>query len=149
MIRATDGTFVAGLESIFGHFTGLSLDDRICELLEDIVRLCDLVEKVSPAQVDKAIKHIGGIDMSQAVKALKKGISAMAYKSGLTEGRAIERVESRAGSIIRFLSCRFRTVPKSVKDKVSSITDLNRLDELTDQAAECQSLAEFTKALNG
>jgi len=35
------------------------------------------------------------------------------------------------------------------KDKVSSITDLNRLDELTDQAAECQSLAEFTKALNG
>jgi len=49
--------------------------------------------------------------------------------------------------IIRFLTRRFRTVPKSVKDKVYSITDINRLDELADKAADCQSLDEFAQAL--
>ena len=79
---------------------------------------------------------------------IKKGISAMAWEGGLAEGVAKGRAEGRAGTIIRFLSRRFRTVPKSVQSKISSITDIDRLDELTDQAAECQSLDEFAKALN-
>ena len=55
MIRATDGTFVAGLESVLGHFQGLTLDDRIYELIEDIVRYCDSVGEVTIDQVDKVI----------------------------------------------------------------------------------------------
>ena len=50
---------------------------------------------------------------------------------------------------MRFLNRRFQKVPKSVKDKVISIMDVNRLDELTDRAADCNSLDEFVKALNG
>ena len=76
----------------------------------------------------------------------------MAWEGGLAEGvakgRAIERVKSRAGSVIRVLSRRFRTVSKPVKDKVCSITDTDRLDELMDQAVDCRSLDEFAKALN-
>jgi len=56
MIRATDGTFVAGLESVIGHFKGSSLDGRIRELITDIVYYCDRVEKVTPNELDKAIK---------------------------------------------------------------------------------------------
>ena len=148
MIRATDGTFVSGLKSVIGHFKGLSLDDRINELIEDIFHYCNLVEAVTSDEVDVAITHIihgqEGIRMAQAIK---KGIWATGREHGLAEGRAIERVESRAGSIIRFLSSRFQKVPKTVKDKVCSITDIDRLDELTGQAAKCQSLDDFAKSL--
>jgi hypothetical protein len=47
MIRATDGTFAAGLESVIGHFKDSTLDDRIRELIGDIVQYCHWVEKVS------------------------------------------------------------------------------------------------------
>ena len=141
MIRATDGTFVAGLKGIIGHFKGLSLDDRINHLIEDIFQYCNLVEVVTSDEVDMAITHViqgqEGIKMAQAIK---KGIWATGREHGLAEGGA--------RTLIRFLSRRFRTVPKSVKDKVTSITDIDRLDALTDQAADCQSLAEFTKSLD-
>ena len=50
MIRATDGTFVAGLESVLGRFRNTTLDDRIQELIEDIVRYCDSAEKITPGE---------------------------------------------------------------------------------------------------
>ena len=46
MIRATDGTFAAGLESVLGHFKGATLDDRIRELIEGIIRYCDWIAEV-------------------------------------------------------------------------------------------------------
>ena len=142
MIRATDGTFVAGLESIFGHFAGLPLDDRIAELMEDIVRFCNLVEGTTPDRVDKAIRNIykGEEDkMSQAVKAVRKAFTDIARESYVAEGKA--------GSIIHILTRRFRTVSKPIKEKVSSIVSIDRLDQLTDQALDCQSLDEFAEAL--
>jgi len=144
MIRATEGTFVAGLESVIGRFKGVSLDSRIEELIEDIVRYCNWVEEVTPGEVDRAIKNAikgqEGIRMSQAVKAVKKAIWATGYESGVAEGSA--------RTIVRILTRRFRKVSKPVKDKVSSITDIDRLEELADQAVDCKSLDEFAKALD-
>jgi hypothetical protein len=77
--------------------------------------------------------------MSQAVKAVRKAFERIARDSYVAE--------AKAGAIVRFLSRRFQKIPKSVKDKVSSITDTDRLDELTDRAAECKSLDEFAEAL--
>ena len=140
MIRATEGTFVAGLESVIGHFKNSTLDDRIRKLIADIVRYCDWVEEVTPDELDRAIMNVikgqEGIRMSQAVK---KGISAMAWEGGVAEGGA--------RTIIRFLNRRFQKVPKSVKDKISSITDIDHLDELTDRAALCKSIDEFAESL--
>ena len=82
-------------------------------------------------------------------QSIKKGIWATGYESGLTEGESRGESRGRAGSVIRVLARRFRTVSKPVKDKVNSITDTDRLDKLMDQAIDCPSLAEFTKALNG
>jgi hypothetical protein len=140
MIRATEGAFVAGLGSVIGHFSKSTLDGRIRELIRDIVHYCDWVEEILPDEVDKAImnaiKGQEGIKMSQTVK---KGISTMAWEGGEAAGEA--------RSIIRILTRRFRTVSKPVKDKVSSITDITRLDTLTDKAVDCRSLDEFAEAL--
>jgi hypothetical protein len=144
MIRATNGTFVSGLESILGHFTSLTLDDRINELIEEIIRFCHWVEGVTPAEVDKAIKNTikeeGLMSEATAVKAVRKAFADIARESYVAEGGA--------RMVIRILTRRFRTVPKPIKDKVSSIMTIDRLDALTDQALDCQSIDEFTKALN-
>jgi len=58
MIRATEGTFVAGLESVLGHFRGSTLYDRIYELMEDIVCYCDWVEEVLPNEMNKVINNV-------------------------------------------------------------------------------------------
>jgi hypothetical protein len=52
MIRATEGTFVAGLGSVIGHFKDSTLDGRILELIEDIFCYCDWVEDITPDAVD-------------------------------------------------------------------------------------------------
>jgi len=57
-------------------------------------------------------------------------------------------IELQAGSIIRILTRRFRRVPKSIQAKINSITDIDRLDWLDDQALYCYTPKEFTKALN-
>jgi hypothetical protein len=79
---------------------------------------------------------------------IKKGISQMAWEGGLAKGMTDGEVKGGARTILRFLSRRFQKVPKSVKDKVCSIMDIDRLDELTDQAAECQSIDDFAESLN-
>ena len=64
MIRATEGTFVAGLGSVIGHFRDSTLDGRILELIEDIVRYCDWMEDVTPDAVDTALSPLwyNGVD---------------------------------------------------------------------------------------
>jgi hypothetical protein len=143
MIRATEGTFVAGLESVLGHLMDSSLDDRICELMEDIVHYCNWVEEVTPDKMNKVINSVlkgqEGNKMSQAVKAFRKAVTGIVRESYVAEGGA--------RMVIRQLSRRFRTVPKPVKDKVGAITDFDRLEKLLDKAVDCQSLDEFTEAL--
>jgi hypothetical protein len=145
MIRATGGTFVAGLGHIVGYFAGSPLDKPIGELLEDIFGYCAWTEGVTPDTVDKAILNvIKGQEGIKMTRTIKKGLLAMGYKSGFAEGES----RGRAGSVIRVLTRRFRTVSKPVKDKVGSITDTDRLDELMDRAVDCPTLDEFTKALD-
>ncbi len=141
MIRATDGTFVAGLESVLGRFRNTTLDDRIQELIEDIVRYCDSVEKITPGDVDRAIINSiqGEEGMSKAVAAVRKAFAKIA--------RDYERAEGGARTIVRVLARRFKVVPKSIEKKVYTIKNIGQLDELADQAVDCQSLAEFTKFL--
>ena len=118
------------------------------KLIQYIVYYCDWVAEVTPDEIDKAIQKViegkEGIRMAQTIR---KGISDIAWEGGFAEGEVRGEARGRAGSIVRFLGRRFQKVPKSIKDKVCSITDINRLDELTDQAADCQSLAEFSKSL--
>jgi hypothetical protein len=58
MIRATEGTFIAGLGSVIGHFRDSTLDDRILELIADIFCYCNWVEDITPSAVDKVINNV-------------------------------------------------------------------------------------------
>ena len=135
------------MESVLGHFADLSLDGRISELFDDILRYCSLVEVTPHDEVDKAFRNVFKGEeekMSQAVRVARKALADMARESFVAEGEA----KGRAGSIIRILTRRFRTIPKPTKEKITSIVNIDRLDQLTDQALDCQSLDEFAKALN-
>jgi len=143
MIRATDGTFVAGLESVLGHFQGLTLDDRIYELIEDIVRYCDSVGEVTIDQVDKVIiNSIQGEEskMSQAVLAARKALAKIrAWEGGKAEGKK--------DTLLKILRARFRRVPKDVEATINEMTDPVALDSWAVYAATCESLNEFAAAI--
>jgi hypothetical protein len=49
--------------------------------------------------------------------------------------------------IIRILSRRFESQPMSLQNKIYSIQDIAKLDELADFALTCVSLGEFATAL--
>ena len=77
---------------------------------------------------------------SPAIKALRRIFSEMFED--------YDPIELQAGSIISLLTRRFRRVPKSIQDKINSITDIDRLDWLDDQALYSCTPKEFIKALN-
>ena len=92
MIRATEGTFIAGLGSVIGHFKDSTLDSRILELIEDIFCYCDWVEDITPDAVDKVISNViegqEENEMSQAIrKAVRKTFERIARESYVAEKR--------------------------------------------------------------
>ena len=144
MIRATEGTFVAGLESVIGHFKGSTLDGRIRMLIEDIVHYCDWTEEVTPDEVDRAIKNVirgqEGIKMSQTIR---KGIWATGYESGVAEGE----VKGKAEAVLAVLRARFKKVPKVTESTIRQMNDSIALDSWAAYAATCQSMDEFAESL--
>lgn len=60
-----------------------------------------------------------------------------AHESGILEG-----------SIVRTLSHRFGTVPKSLEAKLHSLTDLETLGNLLDRALDCPTLQDFEQIIN-
>ncbi|MDR0706026.1 MAG: hypothetical protein LBF88_13720 [Planctomycetaceae bacterium] len=66
---------------------------------------------------------------------------------GKAEGEAKGKAEGEAKAIIRILSCRLESPSMSLQNKISSIQDIAKLDELTDLALTCVSLDEFATAL--
>jgi len=144
MIRATDGTFVAGLESVIGHFKGSSLDDRIRELIRDIVHYCGWVEVTPHDEVDKAIINVikgqEGIKMSQTVK---KGI----WETGWENGVAAGEVRGGAKAVLTILRAKFKKVPKGVENAIRQMTDPIALESLTVHAVHSETLDEFATAL--
>ena len=148
MIRAAEGTFVAGLGSVIGHFRNSTLDSRITALIADIFHYCDWVEVVTPDTVDKIIGNIikgqEGIKMSQAVK---KGISAMAWEGGEAKGRAEEKIETGREMILEFLRGRFGKVPKNIERAINQMNDPIALKSLAARTGNCKTLEEFAAEL--
>lgn len=56
--------------------------------------------------------------------------------------------KGKAESILLVLTTRFLSVPDSLEARVKAIKDVERLDELTRQAASCTSLEEFVASLD-
>ena len=72
-------------------------------------------------------------------------------KEGREEGREEGKKEGRAlgvaGSIIRYLQKRFGAISKAMENRISSITDSGKLNELFDNVMDCRSLKEVSVLL--
>ena len=147
MIRATDGTFVVGLGSVIGHFKDSTLDERILELIEDIVLYCDWTEDVTPDAVDKILSNVveGQEDnkMSQAVKQVRKTFERIARESYVAEAEAKTSREIILGSI----RGKFGKVPKNIEKAVNQMNDPIALKSLAVRTGSCTTLAEFEAEL--
>jgi len=56
-------------------------------------------------------------------------------------------IKRETKAILHTLTKRFKTVPLSLEKIVRGITDLERLEQLADDAFDCESIEEFGKAL--
>ena len=151
MIRATEGTFVAGLGSVIGHFRDSTLDGRILALIEDIVRYCDWVEDVTPDAVDKIISNVveGQEEnkMSQAAKAVRKPFERIARESYIAEGEAIGETRVGREMLLEFLRGRFGKVPKNIERAINQMNDPIALKSLAARTGNCKTLEEFAAEL--
>ena len=144
MIRATEGTFIAGLGSVIGHFKDSTLDGRILELIEDIFCYCDWVEDITPDAVDKVISNViegqEENEMSQAIrKAVRKTFERIARESYVAEA------EAKAGRemLQEFIRGKFGKVPKNIERAINQMNDPIALKSLAVCTGNCMTLAEL------
>ena len=148
MIRATEGTFIAGLGSVIGHFRDSTLDGRILELIADIFCYCNWVEDITPDAVDKVISNvIKGQEenkMSQAVRtAVRKAFENIARESYIDEGKT----EASREIILESLREKFGKVPKNIERAINQMNDPIALKSLAVRTTNCKTLDEFAAEL--
>ena len=70
------------------------------------------------------------------------------FDEGVAVGKADGKVEGKAEDVIKVLRARVNRVPKWVVERVMRIRDIAVLDSLIVLAAQCNTIDEFTDALN-
>ncbi len=110
------------------------------ELLEFVAKaMAAHNRRLDAAMVSKALKPI----FRDKERAMIKTI----FDEKFLEGRAEGIAEGEAKAVVKFLTTRFRRVPKTISDRVLAIGDSVVLDSLTELAVTCETLDEFAKAL--
>jgi hypothetical protein len=100
-----------------------------------------LQETIMGKVMDQCLQELGLTDKWRA-EGKVEGIA-----KGIVEGIAKGRTEGRAKMIIRILSRRLELPSMPLQNRISSIQDIDKLDELADFALTCVSLDEFATAL--
>jgi hypothetical protein len=107
------------------------------------------LDVVAEANFQTLQETIMGKVMDQCLQEL--GLTDKWRAEGIVEGIAKGRVEGiakgRADTIIRILSRRLELPPMSLQNRIRSIQNIDKLDELADFALTCVSLDEFATAL--
>ena len=146
--------------------------DEFSEALLPLLEISDEEQKIELTKeaVDFFVKvfaaHNRRVDEAMLSQALKpifkdkeqtmiKTIFDEKYEEGVAEGKAIGIEEERSAwvadkieTLLHILNKRLGDVPPTVRDKLHTIHDFDALSQLTDVALDCQSFAEFEKALN-
>ena len=68
-------------------------------------------------------------------------------EKGMEKGMELGISQGEAKAILRTLTRRFHSIPKSLREGIFAITNLKRLEELADFAFDCESLDEFAAAI--
>jgi len=72
---------------------------------------------------------------------------AVGEARGKAEGEARGEAKGEAKMLIKYLSTRFKRIPKILGNRIMAINDTVVLDSLMESAVKCESLKEFEKAL--
>jgi hypothetical protein len=104
-----------------------------------------LQETIMGKVMDQCLQELGLTDKWRA-EGIVEGI-AKGRVEGRVEGRIEGIVEDRAKMIIRILSRRLELPSMLLQNRISSIQNIDKLDELADFALTCVSLDEFATAL--
>jgi hypothetical protein len=80
-------------------------------------------------------------------KGKEKTMIKSIFDEKVDEGIAIGAVMGKAETVLAILRARFNRVPKEVEGAIRQMNDLIALESWAVQAATCQSMDEFAKAL--
>ena len=90
---------------------------------------------------DKYIRFNQSEELRMLEEAREKAL--LDYNSHMLDARC----EERAKTLLQILTKRFQSVPESLESRIFAITDLAKLEELTDFALDCESLETFSEEL--
>lgn len=158
LVRGCEKKLAENLDQVLQHLSGVPLDDQICELVGQVIRLCAEKEGLSAVAADRAIFNVyqgeEGTHLSQSVKT---GLYWDSFNEGVAQGvaqgveRGMERgaLRSKVDAIVSVLKRRHRIadVPKTVMEQLQQRTDLIALESLLGDAVDCETLADFEKCL--
>ena len=132
----------------FFYYSHLKTEDEMSILLKDHPELIKAYEQHQLFNHDERLRALDEAHQ-RYLHDLATDIEA-AHIKGREEGREEERnawVTDKIEVLLRILSKRLGDIPPTVRDKLYLIHDLDVLGQLTDVAWDCQSFAEFEKAL--
>jgi len=152
MKRASDGTLVEGLPSITRHFKELPSNRATWEWLRDVFLYARHVTRLPKKIVRESLRLIVPQNRVSAMeeyfleKELDEAVGA-AVAEAVAEAEARGEAKGKISLILTLLQRHFGEIPESVRERLTGIADLERLNELAIKAASAKSLDEFTRAL--
>ena len=136
MKRVFDGTMLNGITNVMRHLQELPLTQATREWIRTVVFYAGRAARLPREAIQQSLKPF--IPRSE--------IDEMVL-SFLEEAETKGEAKGKVNSILTVLQVRFTEVPESVRERLTGVTDLERLNELVAKAASAESLDEFIRAL--
>ena len=142
LMRATDGTFAANLESIFQHIHDAGLERSLrWDYAQTVASYCSRNDVLTADRLKQVIlKVFEGQEGIEMLETIPNGI----LQEGIEIGEARGEIRGEIKTTLRF---RFGDVPDDLVKRLSAINDLPTLTKLDKLASTCDSLDEFAAAL--
>lgn len=132
MKRVSDGTMLDGIANVMRHLQELPLTQVTREWIRTVVFYAGRAARLPQEAIQQSLKPF----------IPKSEVDEMVL-SFLEEAEA----KGEINAIVTVLQVRFGEVPESVRERLTSITDLERLTQLAAKAASVNSLEEFIRSL--
>jgi len=142
--RTSEGKLVKEFDRITDYFTPIKHDPRAPDWIHSLVRYAVSVGKIGNELIVKVFSKV--FNEREAHKMAMTTAQQWLHE-GRTEGRVEGKTEAGRNMVLAVLRARFKTVPKRIEKGVCAISDSIALESWAAQAATCQSLDEFAKAL--
>ena len=144
MKRVFDGTMLDGIANVMRHLQELPLTQATREWIRSVVFYAGRAARLPREAVQQSLgPFIPKSEIDEMVLSFLEEAEAKAEAKGEARGEA----KGKISSILTFLEVHFGEVPESVRERLTGITDLERLNELVARAAAAKSLDEFIRAL--